>query len=163
MRRLPANVERVVDGGHPVLHQVAGKAADDAADQHDQRNFVVMESDFFRQAFDGERTVGIDLLVTRLMRGARRIDQSLRRIEFGHDAVDGIAFHIANLAIIFTIAIILAITPSPRLRAEGCAFRRWKSQAECGGTGTSASGTCRWCRYKSSNPSAWGSTCPRRM
>src|SRR5579871_3982106 len=112
-----------------------------------------MESDFFRQAFDGKRTVGVDLLVARLVRGARRIDQSLRRIEFGHDAVDGIAFHIANLAII----------PSPRLRAEGCAFRRWKSQAECGGTGTSASGTCRWCRCKSSNPSAWGSTCPRTM
>ena len=31
--RLAADVQRVVDGGHPVLHQVAGEAADDAADQ----------------------------------------------------------------------------------------------------------------------------------
>ena len=77
VRRLAADVERVVDRGHPVLHQVSGKASDDATDQHDQRNFVVMESDFFREAFDRERAIRVDLLVARLVGLVSSVDQCL--------------------------------------------------------------------------------------
>ena len=66
MIRLAADVERIVDRRHPVLHQVAGEAADDAADQHHQRNFVVVKADVLGQAFDRERAVGVDLVVAGL-------------------------------------------------------------------------------------------------
>ena len=93
MRRLAADVKRIVDGGHPILHQVSGEAADDAADQDDQRDFVVMETDFFGHAFDRKGAVGIDLLISGFVSLARRIDQRLCRIELRHHAVDGIALH----------------------------------------------------------------------
>src|SRR5580658_11124767 len=115
-----------------------------------------MEADLFRQAFDGERTVGVDLFVTGLVGALGRVDQGLRGIEFRHDAVDGIALHTMNLDIA------LAFIPSPRIRAEGCAFRRSRWPAGCAGTGTLASGTCQWCRCRTSSPSGWGSTCPTR-
>src|ERR1700676_4538016 len=58
--------------------------------------------------------------------------------------------------------IAIAIIPSPRLRAEGCAFQRSKLRAAGAKTGTWWPGTFRWCRCKSSSPSVWGSTCPRK-
>ncbi len=134
MRGLASNVEGVVDCGHPILHQVSGQAADDAADEDDQRNLVTMEADFFCQPFDGKRAVGIDLLVTCLVRGARGLNQRSGRIELRHDAVDGITFHLINLAINLDTA--LAIIPSPPPRAAWRAFQRSKSQAGCARTGT---------------------------
>jgi hypothetical protein len=53
----------------------------------------MMESDFLRETFNRERAVCINFLVARFMGLARRVDQCLSRIEFGHDAVDGIALH----------------------------------------------------------------------
>jgi hypothetical protein len=88
---LATDVEGVVDGGHPVLHGVAGASTDDAADEDDQRDFVVVETDFFREALDGEWAVGVDLFVSGFVRGASGVDQVLRRVELGHHAVDGIA------------------------------------------------------------------------
>src|ERR1051326_1615311 len=150
--RLALGGGRLVDRRHPTLHEVSPYSADQSADQHDERNFVVMESDFLGQSFDGERAIGVDLLIPGLMRGVSRINEGLRGIELRHDAVNRIALHLPDLAII----------PSPRLRVEGYAFRRWRWRAVRAGTGTWRRGTCRWCRCRSSNPNAWGSTCPRR-
>src|SRR3984885_13331307 len=93
MIRLSANVQRVVDRGHPVLHEVAGEAADDAADQYDQRNFVAVKTNFLGESFDGERAIGVDSLIARLVRKPGGVDQRLSRIELRHDAVDRIALH----------------------------------------------------------------------
>src|SRR5258708_17854853 len=95
MIRFAANVQRIGDGGHPVLHQVAGESTDDAADKNDERNFVVMETNLFGEAFDGKWAVGVDFLVTGLMRLPRRVNQSLSRVKLRHGAVDGIALHSA--------------------------------------------------------------------
>src|SRR6476469_9919155 len=121
MRRLAADVQGIIDRIHPILHQVTGAAADQPADQHYERNLVMVESDLFRQTLDGKWAVGVDLLVARCMSLVGCVDQSLSRIEFGHDAVDGIALH--------------GVTLSPPPRAEGCAFRssRWRAGSE--GTG----------------------------
>ena len=52
-----------------------------------------MQTDFLGEAFDRERAVGVDLLVAGFVRLRGGVNQSLSRIEFGHDAVDGIALH----------------------------------------------------------------------
>ena len=75
MRRFAADVDGIINRRHPLLHQVAGEAADDSADQHDQRHFVAVKANFLGQAFDGERAVGVDLLIPRLVRRFARIHQ----------------------------------------------------------------------------------------
>src|SRR5580704_8302613 len=93
MQGLAADVDRIVNGGHPVLHQVAGEAANKAANQHDQRNLIVLKTNFLGQALDGKRAVGVDPLVTRLVRLSRGLNQSGSRIELRHDSVRAFALH----------------------------------------------------------------------
>ncbi len=52
-----------------------------------------MKTDFLSQAFDGKRTVGVDLVVAGFVRALGGVDQSLRRIELRHDAVVAFALH----------------------------------------------------------------------
>ena len=72
---------------------VSTQTADDAADEHDERNFVVVKADFFGEAFDGERAVGVELLVAGFVRRFGGVDEVLRGIELRHDAVIGVALH----------------------------------------------------------------------
>ena len=67
-----------VDRGHPVLHQVASQAADDAANEHDERNPVMVKANFLGEALDGKWAVSIDLLVAGVVRAFRGVDQRLR-------------------------------------------------------------------------------------
>ena len=54
VQRLAADVQRVGDRRHPVLQQVAAEAADDAADQHDQRQPGVVRRRALRAALRSE-------------------------------------------------------------------------------------------------------------
>src|SRR3954454_13056064 len=80
-----------MDRSHPVLHDISVEAADDAADEHDQGNLIVVESDFFGEPFDWEWAVSVDLLVARPVRLFGGVEKRLRRIKLGHDAVNRIA------------------------------------------------------------------------
>src|SRR5258706_6382102 len=90
-QRAPANIERVVDRGHPVLHGHAADASDDAADEHDERQPGVMEPDGLAQLFDGEGRVGVHLAIAGFVRLARRLHDVRGRGELGDDSVDGVA------------------------------------------------------------------------
>ena len=59
MQRAAADVDRKVHHGDVILQQVAGYAAQDAADQNQHRQPVVMQAERLVDLFDGERRVGL--------------------------------------------------------------------------------------------------------
>ena len=75
--------------------QIPNVAKGFAADQHYQRNLVTMKANLFGKALDGERGISVNPLIACLVRTLRGFDQSRRRIELSHHAVDGIALHSA--------------------------------------------------------------------
>ena len=93
IERPAADIGRVADHRHPILHQVAAGPADDSADQGDQRHQIVMESDGLGQSFHRERAVGVDLLVAGFAGAVGRRHQIAGRIELRHHSVDGSVLH----------------------------------------------------------------------
>src|SRR5262245_42708462 len=55
VQRLSADVERIRDRRHPVLQEVSGNAANQSADEHDLRQFGVVEADRFVQFLNRQR------------------------------------------------------------------------------------------------------------
>src|SRR5262249_34866260 len=62
-------------------------ASGQASQQHDQRNPRAMKMQFFGQAFDRERRVGIHSPVAFRVSAPRRPDNRRRSVELGHQAV----------------------------------------------------------------------------
>src|SRR5689334_21804491 len=87
MQRPSGDVERVFDDGDVILEQISAQPAQDSADQHNQRQLVVMEVQRLAQLLDGKRRVGIELAIAFFMRRARRTDQRRGIVEFGQHTV----------------------------------------------------------------------------
>src|SRR5476649_1165778 len=88
VQRLAADVERVRDDRRPVLQRVAADAADQAANQHDERQTRVVRAERVVQFLDRERLVRVHAPVAFLVRALRRRHQRRGILELGHQAVD---------------------------------------------------------------------------
>ena len=82
------DVDGEIDDRDVVLQQVPGEPADDAAQQHDQRQLVVVQMERIGQLLDGERRVGIQLAIAFFACGARGRHQGGGSFELGHQSVD---------------------------------------------------------------------------
>ena len=89
MKRPSPDVDGIGDDRHPILHRVGRDAADQSANQYNQRHAVLVKANRFGKPLDRERTVSLDFLVSRFVRLMRGIEQFLRRIELGHQSMDG--------------------------------------------------------------------------
>src|SRR5215471_3481129 len=88
VQRAAANVDGVRDYRDPVLQQVAERPAHDAADQHDERQLVVMQVQRVAELLDRERRIRVQLAIALLARGASGGHQRSGAVEFGHYSVD---------------------------------------------------------------------------
>src|SRR5258708_31749885 len=83
-----SNVDRISDRCDPVLKRVCRYPADECTNEDHKRHAVLMKADGFRKALNGERAIGVDLLVARFVSLVSGGNQFLRRVEFGHQSVD---------------------------------------------------------------------------
>ena len=70
------------------LKKVAADAADQAADQHDERQLRVVDAERVVKFLDRERRIRVDAAVALGLRAVRRRDERVRIVELGHQAVD---------------------------------------------------------------------------
>src|SRR5262249_19917739 len=83
-----ADVDRIIDHFHPVLHEEPTHGADNSSNQDDDRQSRAAKADRFSQFLDRKRRIAVNLSITGLIGLARGRDELARTIELGHDAVD---------------------------------------------------------------------------
>ena len=88
VERPAADVHRPRDHLRPVLEAVAARAAEDAADQHDQRQRVPLEAERVVQLLDRKGRIRVHRGVAFEARAIGRHDEIRRVVEFGHQAVE---------------------------------------------------------------------------
>ncbi len=88
-----AHVERVADGARVVLHEVAADAAEDAAQQHEERQDRPLDAERLGQLLHREGRVRVDARVAGVARARGRRDQRARAVELGEQAPDRRARH----------------------------------------------------------------------
>ncbi len=86
--RAAADIERIVDGHRPVLHEEADAAADQPADQHNERDRGSSSRPARGQAVDGIGRVGVHRAIAGLPGQVRGRQHLLGRLEFRHQAVE---------------------------------------------------------------------------
>src|SRR5262245_23522292 len=87
VERFAADVDRIINHFHPVLHEEPTHGADNSSNQHDDRQSRAAKSDRFSQLFDRKRRIAVNLSITGFIRLACGRDELARTIELGHDAV----------------------------------------------------------------------------
>jgi len=60
------------------LEREGGDSADQGADEDDEGDAIFMEADGLGESFDGERAIGIELVIAGLVRLVGGIEQFLR-------------------------------------------------------------------------------------
>src|SRR5579864_1471635 len=95
MERTAADIEREIDDGDVILHQVAGQAAQDPAAQYDQRQAIMMQAEGFIHFFDGKRRVSLDLAISLGAHLAGSRGERGGVFELGHQTVDR-SFHFST-------------------------------------------------------------------
>src|SRR5437016_4701284 len=93
MKRSPSDVHRIADGINPPLQNISGGAAEQAAYQADQRDTVSFKADGFREFFQRERRVGVDLAIAGVMHAVRSRDHGVNAIEFRQQSVNARVLH----------------------------------------------------------------------
>src|SRR4029077_17489225 len=88
IQRAPTYIDRIIDDGGPILKVETADAADNAADQNNQRKPGLVKPNGFSKTVDGKWTVGVHPPVTFREGTTRGFEQSVRTIELGHQAVD---------------------------------------------------------------------------
>src|SRR6476660_4271664 len=88
MKRASADVDRKVDNGEVILHQIAGEPAENAAAEHDQGKPVVMEPQRLVHFFDGEGRVCFHFVVALGLHLPRCRRQCGGTLEFSQNPVD---------------------------------------------------------------------------
>ena len=88
MQRPSRDVDGKIPDRHVILQQVSREPADDSADEHDERQLVLVQMQRVAEFFDGKRRVRVQLAIALLARRTRRRYQPARRVEFGHQAVN---------------------------------------------------------------------------
>src|SRR5579863_10011729 len=89
----PADVPRQADHVRVVAHEKARQPAQNAADQDDQRQPGLLESDRLRKSFHGDRRICVDAPEARSVRFSRGFQHLFRRLKFGDQAVKLFSFH----------------------------------------------------------------------
>src|SRR5437868_9817788 len=83
------NIYGVTDGANPPLHEVAAGKAENAPDQHDERDAVFVEANGLCQLFHGKRRVSVHSPISFSMGATSGQHQVRRSIELGQQTVDG--------------------------------------------------------------------------
>ena len=81
MNRAPADINRITDGVGVPLHEISPDAANNPADQYEERKSIVFAKRL-GQSFDGERRVSIHFTKTRGVRCIRGVHQFILRGKF---------------------------------------------------------------------------------
>src|SRR5258708_12421580 len=100
---LAANIEGIMEGGHPVLQSVPATHAEHGADQHNQRDLIVVDADGLGRLFQRIRRVGIHVAVPGVIRAFRGMHQVRGSVELRHHSVDS-RIHFGRGAHCFTFA-----------------------------------------------------------
>src|SRR5262249_818221 len=93
---LAADVQREVDDGAPVAEREAGEAAEDSAAEDEGRQLAVMDVERLGERLDRVRRIGVDPREALLAGLPRRLDEVLRALELGHQAVELRSGHSAS-------------------------------------------------------------------
>src|ERR1035437_3873245 len=91
VQRPSADIDGIVHHRDEVLQHVAQGSAHDAADQHQERQLVLVQVQSVAQLFDGEGRIGVEFPVALFARRPGGVDQRGGVVEFGHHAVDGLS------------------------------------------------------------------------
>src|SRR6188472_1312974 len=125
IERAIADVHRVGHHRGPVLEAETGKPAEDATEQHEQRQPRSLEIERLVELLNRDRRIGVHLAIAGEARLRSGVDECRRVFKFGHQAVErwfgGVCHHITR-----------GVPPSASLQERSCASRRWRSPAGSG-------------------------------
>src|SRR5258705_5836300 len=85
--RLTANVQRVVDHFHPILHEKTTQCAQYAPNKNDQRQTCMRKTNRFREFLDRIRRVAVDPSIASFIGASGSGYKIARVLKLGHDTV----------------------------------------------------------------------------
>src|SRR5580658_792931 len=94
--RFAADVQRITDHVRVILHEEAGEAAEQPADEDDHGQDRAVEADGFGQSLDRQRRKRVNLLVAGVVGAVRGFQKFVGRLELGQQSVKWFALHKTN-------------------------------------------------------------------
>src|ERR1700682_5357182 len=88
IERAPANVHRIGDRRRPVLEEKTANTASQAAKETNHRDHVALQTERFRETFDGKGGTRIETAIARLADFFHGVNELLGRLKLTHRSAE---------------------------------------------------------------------------